>query len=214
MPILFHQTKIMTAQIDDYLDTLSEGVIVFSMAIADYVRGEDARFQERVKTVRELEHKCDDLRRMIERHLYSHSLIPESRGDVLGLLENLDDVINTAKASLLSMAVERPEVLPDNKDVWIELAGTAAHTAEAVILASRAFFRNPHNVADHLHKVYFHEKEGDKVAEALKRRIFSADIELARKMHLRDCACSIDNVSDAAEDVADRLSIYTIKRTV
>lgn len=98
MPFLFHQTKFLTAQIDDYLDTLSEGMIVFSCAVADYVHGEDQRFQERVKSEGALEHKCDDLRRMIERHLYSHSLIPESRGDVLGLLENLDDVINTAKA--------------------------------------------------------------------------------------------------------------------
>lgn len=214
MPVLFHQTKILIAQMDDYLDALSEGVIVFRQAIGDYVRGKDELFQERVTAVGVLENNCDDLRRSIERHLYSQSLIPESRGDVLGLLENLDDIINTGKATLLSVDVERPEILPGTEGDWEDLAATAAHTAEAVVLAARAFFRDPHSVSDHLHKVYFHEKEGDRVAESLKRKIFASDIDLARKAHLRDCACGIDNVSDAAEDVADRLSIYAIKRTV
>jgi uncharacterized protein len=214
MPILFHQTQVLTAQIDDYLDALSEGVLVFQQAVSDYVRGKDDRFQERVTSVGELENRCDDLRRAIERHLYSQSLIPESRGDVLGLLETLDDVINTGKATLLSMDVERHEILAGTESDWEDLAATAASTAESVVLAARAFFRNPHAVSDHLHKVYFHEKEGDRVAESLKRKIFAADIDLARKTHLRDCARGIDNVSDAAEDVADRLSIYAIKRTV
>ena len=214
MAILFHQTKILTAQIDDFLDALSEGVIVFRQAVGDYVRGDEEAFLSRVGSVGELENRCDDLRRTIERHLYSQSLIPESRGDVLGLLETLDDVINTAKTTLLSLDVERPGIPEGTEADWEALAGTAAHTAEAVVLAARSFFRDPHTVSDHLHKVYFHEKEGDRTAEALKRKIFATDIDLSRKTHLRDCVSGIDNVSDAAEDVADRLSIYAIRRTV
>ena len=64
------------------------------------------------------------------------------------------------------------------------------------------------------HKVMLYEKEADKVSTKLKKGIFAADIELARKTHLRNFVEQIDNVADWAEDVSDRLAIYAIKRTV
>ena len=85
---------------------------------------------------------------------------------------------------------------------------------ESLVLASRAFFRNIAAVSDHMHKVMFYEKEADKVSTKLKRAIFASDLPLSHKVHLRDFVEHIDNVADRAEDVADRLTIYAIKRTV
>ena len=62
--------------------------------------------------------------------------------------------------------------------------------------------------------VLVNEKEADKAAEKLKRKAFSTNMELAQKFHLRYFALHIDSLADCAEDVADRLSIYTIKRSV
>ena len=154
------------------------------------------------------------MRRAVESQLYRYSLIPESRGDVLRLLETMDDVIDTAKNTLSLFLVERPEMIPELTKEWHDLTEAAARTAEAVVLAARAFFRDPRSVNDHLHKVHFHEKEGDNIAMDLKRKIFEADVDLSRKIHLRYFALNIDRVADAAEDVADRLSIYAIKRIV
>ena len=88
------------------------------------------------------------------------------------------------------------------------------NAVESLVLASRAFFRNIEAVANHMHKVMFYEKEADKVSTKLKRAIFTSDSPLSHKSHMRDFVEHIDNVADAAEDVADRLAIYTIKRTV
>ena len=214
MSLLFSKTKILTSQIDEFLDAVSEGALVFRAGIADYVGGQGERFARRYEEIHALENKADDLRRDIEHHLYAHSLIPESRGDVLGLLETMDDVIDTAKNTLELFLVEQPELLPGLAAEWNELAETATQTAEAVVLAARAFFRDPAAVSDHLHKVYHFEKEGDRLAMELKRKIFQSDLELAHKIHLRYFTLHIDMVSDAAEDVADRITIYAIKRTV
>jgi len=48
----------------------------------------------------------------------------------------------------------------------------------------------------------------------LKTAIFDSDLELAEKLHLREFVEQIDEVADMAEDVADRLAIYAIKRLV
>ena len=62
---------------------------------------DDEAFQRRLKKVAEGEHQADDLRRSTEAILYTYALIPESRGDVLGLLETLDDVIDRARTPML-----------------------------------------------------------------------------------------------------------------
>ena len=62
--------------------------------------------------------------------------------------------------------------------------------------------------------MYFYEKEADKVAINLKRHIFQLAIDLSQKMHLHYFAVHVDSLADAAETVADRLAIYTIKRTL
>ncbi len=214
MTTIFQQTKELTTQIDDFLDAISKGALVFQQGVDDYMSGDMECFKQRCDTIGVLENQADDLRRAIEGHLYRHSLIPESRGDVLGLLETMDDVIDAAKNTLSLFLVERPEMIPDLTSEWRDLADTAASTTGAVVLAARAFFRDPLSVNDHLHKVHFHEKEGDRIAMDLKRKIFESDVDLARKIHLRYFALNIDLVSDAAEDVADRLAIYAIKRTV
>jgi len=84
---------------------------------------------------------------------------------------------------------------------------------ETLVLASRAFFRNIDAVSHHNHKVMFYEKEADKVSTKLKKAIFSSELDLSRKSQLRNFVEHIDNVPDWAEDVADRLAIYSIKRT-
>ncbi|HQR46058.1 MAG TPA: DUF47 family protein [Thermoanaerobaculia bacterium] len=214
MPLLFRRTRALEAQIDQLLDAISEGCLVFGQGIEDYLRPDPERFEQRLHAVGEFEHKADALRREIETRLYTESLIPDHRGDVLGLLENIDNVIDEAKKTLSQFAVERPEIPGDLAPDYLELARASVESAQHIVSAVRAFFRDITAVPDHIHKVYFYEKEADRLADRLKRKIFARDLELARKIHLRYFCLHVETVSDRAEDVADRLSIYTIKRTI
>ena len=214
MTLLFRRTRALEAQIDQLLDAISEGCLVFEQGIADYLRPDLGQFEKRLSAIADYEHKADALRREIETRLYRESLIPDHRGDVLGLLENIDNVIDEAKKTLSQFAVERPEIPAELASDYLELARAGTQAAQHLVSAVRAFFRDITVVPDHIHKVYFYEKEADKLADRLKRRIFSMDVELARKIHLRYFCLHVENISDRAEDVADRLSIYTIKRTI
>jgi len=214
MASLFERTKELTIQIDDFLDAVSEGALVFQRGLASYMSGDHERFLQCYAEIEVLENRADELRRNIESQLYRHSLIPESRGDVLDLLETMDDVIDTSKNTMSLFKVERPQMVEELTTKWLELTESALRTSETVVLAARAFFRDPRSVNDYLHKVHFYEKEGDRIAMDLKQKIFETDLELSRKIHLRYFALNVDRVSDAAEDVADRLHIYAIKRTI
>ena len=214
MPILFKSTKMLEAQIDEFLDAVSQGALVFKHGIKNYLDNQKQNFEENITTIRDLEKKADTLRRRIESHLYTQSLIPEHRGDVLGLLENMDNVIDIAKGSLNYFSVETPDIHMDLIKDFVELSDKSALAAESIVLAARAFFRDVNAVKDHLHKVYFYEKEADKIADRLKRHIFKLKMDLSNKMHLTHFVQHVDFLADRAEEVADRLSIYTIKRSV
>ena len=212
---LFRRTKALENEIDAFLDKLSQAGLSFRRAVQIYLaEGATAEFEDKLSDVNTLESSADHLRRGIETQLYTQTLIPESRGDVLGLLENLDSVLNLFEGALWGFSIETPDIPEEFRDDFAVLVDQAVNGVESIVLASRAFFRNIEAVADHRHKVMFYEKEADKVSTKLKRAIFASELPLAHKAHLRSFVEHIDNVADRAEDVADRLAIYTIKRTV
>lgn len=214
MAILFKPTKQLESQIDEFLNAVSEGGIVFEKGVKCYLNNDCDNFSAYLKKVHDLEHKADDLRRMIESMLYTHTLIPEHRGDVLALLENTDNVIDTMKETLDQFDIETPDIPDILENDFLNLTEASTSSAEMLVNATRAFFVDAKAVKDHLHKVIFYEKEADRIGNDLKRKVFKMDMDLSKKFHLRYFALHIQNVSDRAEEVADRLAIYTIKRTI
>jgi len=210
---LFRRTKNLEHEIDEFLSKLSESAILFKLAIKAYLsEGCSENFNQKLAEVNTLESTADGLRRRIETELYTHTLIPESRGDVLGLIENLDDLLNYFEGALWSFHIERPDISEEFKADFKKLTSMVVLAVESLVLAARAFFHSPLAVNDYNHKVLVYEKEADKISTKLKQQIFNSDLELAHKMHLRDFVVHIDNVANWAEDVADRLAIYAIKR--
>ncbi len=214
MAILFKTSKMIEMQIDDFLNFISEASILFKKGLENYLKDNIPEFEKRLNAVSEHERKADELRLNIEKQLYMHTLIPESRGDVLAILENTDRVIDDTKEALQVFAIERPEIPEKFDALFIELADSSIEAVESLIQSVRAFFKDISSVNDHIYKVKFYEREADKIAMSLKIEIFKADIPLSRKMHLRFCAQQIEKISDSAEDMSERLAIYTIKRQI
>lgn len=211
---IFHKTKELEAQIDEYCNQVDEGALGFKLGIRLYLSDDYQAFEDKLRQVNELESRGDTLRRNIERKLYAQTLIPESRGDVLGLLENMDQILNKCEGAMWQFAIEKPEVPTEFRTDFANLIDCVVQCVDSLVSASRAFFRDIQTVADHMHKVMFFEKEADKVSTKLKMAIFSSELELSRKNQLRGFVEHVDNIADTAEDVADRLAIYTIKRSI
>ncbi len=212
MALILKTTRFIESQIDNFLDIVSDSATTFQLAVEDYLNGRTEQFEERLSEIRAFEHRADDLRVGIERFLYERTLIPENRGDVLAILENTDEVIDNIKDSLLQFSIELPAIPPELNDLWLQTTRASVSAVEQLVFAVRSFFRDLAAVNNYIHKVYFFEREADHIGEKLRRAIFAMDIELARKSQLRFFAIHIEKISDAAQAVCDRLSIYAIKR--
>ncbi len=209
---LFGKHKQIEAEIEQFLDYIVEGGLLFKKGIRFYLDDRLDEFEERLTDLRQLEKNADRLRRNIETHLYTRTLIPEFRGDVLGLLEHSDGVLNQIADTLLEFSVEQPETLKELNKTKYELAKNAIKASESMVKAIRAYFNDLNAVRDHIQHVNFLREETNRVAESYKRDLYSRDLRLSHKMHLRYFAVSIENIADDAEDLCDRLAIATIKR--
>lgn len=211
---IFRATKDLVRKIDSFIDLVSESVLHFEEGLKLYLAGSEQEFNERLAVIKGLEGRADELRQEIEAQLYVQTLIPESRGDVLEVLEHMDDIIDFSKSIMLDFCVERPDIPVQLHDRLRKLGETAVDSTQALVQSARAFFYDVNKVKDHLHKVKFFENESDYISEKAKREIFEMDIALERKLHIKHFVVSIDSISDIAEDISNRLSIASMKRIV
>jgi len=214
MAVLFKKIKNLEAQIDNYLDMVVKGGFLFKQGIKYFLEEQTEEFESRLVSIDTTESDADNLRRKIEKRLYTETLIPESRGDVLGLLEACDKVLNKTAETLHQFSVEIPFILPEVKNYYLELTDISVSALEEMVAAIRSYFTDINQVRDHINKVQLYESESDKIAEKIKRIVFRSDIRLSQKMHMRYFALHIESIADEAEDVCDRLSIAAVKRFI
>jgi len=202
-------------KMDDFLDKVSESGMLFQHGVDAYLKGNQQAFDKKIEEIAAVEHVGDALRRDLEEQLYTQTLIPESRGDVMELLENMDGLLDRFKGALWRFEIEQPDIYPELHSDIRELAACVVESVEAMVRSARAFFKDLAAVADHLHKVSHWETQSDKVSTRIQSRVFrEKELRLSHRMQLRDFIRHVDKIADRAEDVADKLRIYVIKRTL
>lgn len=212
MPMLLKKTRFVGSQIDTFLDVVGDSAMLLQLGMEDYLYRRIEQFEERLSLVRENEKKADDLRVAVERYLYERTLIPENRGDVLALLENTDEVVDNIKDTLMQFSIEMPDIPGELNEPWMQTTRASVAAVEQLIMAVRSFFHDLAGVHNYIPKVYFFEREADHLGEKLRRQIFGMPLELSHKSQLRYFAIHIERISDYAQAVCDRLTIYSIKR--
>lgn len=212
MAFLWKKQKQIEKAIEDYLQETDLCLAAFGEAFSTYFsEGMGPKFEELADRAHAHESKSDDKRRDIERSLYNRTLIPESRGDILGMLEALDKVPNKCESVLYQIVLENitiPEQYHDKIGNLIEINVECYRIlCEAVrhLLANTGELLSEAGLVDHK------ESESDGIEHELIKSIFSSKMDKADKILLRDLILEIGSISDRAENAADRLTIIAAK---
>ncbi len=213
MENILKMTRGVIRQMDSFFDGVENGLLLFREAGNDYADNRFDDFLRLLKMIEEKESEADHLQRRIENDFLVHSLLPQVAGDVLRLLDKTDDLIDQSKYVLQQFDVERPQIHDKLKDGLKRLNEVSNAATVEAIAAVRVFFSSQAEAKDHINKIYFYERESDRAANELRRVIFQQidDIDLAHKEQLRYFTRHIEQLSDAAEVVADILSLLSIK---
>lgn len=216
MSLLYKNVKQLVFDIDNFIDTVEQGVLVFKEGSINYLQGEKTSFKEKIKRINQLEGSADKLQKKIDDLFYRHSILPQQVSDIGSMLDKIDEIIDIAKDNLYQFNDEIPYVPIELIQDFIRLVDASSESALAVLPASRVFFRDPGKVKEMLSKVYFYEKEADKISRNIKRKLFHDmnNLRLSEKMHLRYFALHIETISDKAESLADMLQILALKMNI
>lgn len=160
------------------------------------------------------EGKADDIRREVEAQLLEGALLASSRRDILEVIEQVDRLANSAEAVLDTLLLERFEIPEPISGFVREISEQTAAIVEEVDQALHALFHDTKNVVAHTQAIEKGEGAVDRIEREALKAIFRMDVELARKLQLRDFIRQLVEISDRAEDLSDRLDILVAERVL
>jgi len=209
----FRRTGLLISEIDEYLDKVAESVMVLEQTLLNYVdNGPDDYLTKKLDQIGELEKRADELRHGIANVMYTEMLMPDTRGDVLTLLDELDTLVDDSVHAIADLAMERPELPADTHDAFRKMMTGTSKAAQCTVDAARAYFKEPNAVRNHVHKIGFHESEVTDIGFNTGKAVFDSELSLERKRQLRVWFLSIRDIASHAKDVGDQIEIFAVKR--
>lgn len=202
--------------IDRYFDLMDQAVLVYKEGVRNYLYKNHDDFNQNLVRMSSIDSESSVLRREIENALYSQIALVRSRADIMRLFEKTRNITDNVNDSLFQFEIETPFIPSELNQEYMKLMEFSTLSVEAVIPAARAYFKAPETVPDKISRTYFYEKEAVKYSQTIKRRVFHnmPSLKLSEKFHLRYFALHIENLSKAAEIVADQLAVMSIRRTL
>lgn len=200
-------------ELDEYLHNLNAITRHMHEAIGAYLKEDMQEFLRLFGDINKVESHLDTLRRDIESRIYEQRLLPDTRDDILALLESLDKIPNRIQAVAREMLLQRiqiPELLHHSV---IQLAHRGVEIVQVLTRVADAFLNRPHDVREGSLQLSKQENEADLIEhEALKLIFEDGSLELAEKMQLYHFVDRFASICDMAEDIGDHVMIWAIKR--
>jgi len=212
---IFGKIHSLQQQIDQLLDHICDAAIIFERTFDHFLdHGADEELENLIQRILIHKHDGSELSRELEVALYTDMLIPDARGDVLELLHALHDLLDLYKDLAVDLSIRQPRFASTlHHDLRVVLK-YVTQAVDHLVKATRLFFNDFRTMQHDLHKVGFLEGEADDMVNKLKREVFATDDPLFKKLFRCEILDNLDDLADTAKDVAQKLSIFALKRAM
>jgi predicted phosphate transport protein (TIGR00153 family) len=212
---LFKREHQVEQLIYGYLDNLKMVQENFLKAMTIYFeKGFCEDFEFLIEQTHKLESKADDTRYEIETLMYAKALIPESRGDILGLLEAIDQIAGLLELILYMIQTQRLAV-PDFLVMDVrELVSVSLQCCDLLVKEVEALFRKSEEIRSLVATIDNNESHCDHIERRIITRIFDSDLDPFQKLQLKEMVIQMGEISDQTDRVSRRVHIISVKRQV
>ena len=215
LKFLFKKQLQIESLIYDYLDNLKMTTQHFSEALNSCLKnGLCGDLDFLIKQTHKFESKADDIREEIKAVMYGKALIPESRGDIMGLLESIDEIPRILELILHMIETQKlviPDfIVPDIQElIKISLESCALLFKEVSIL-----FKKIEGLRVLVSTIDHNESHCDHIERRIITKVFDSDIDPFQKLQLKEMIIHMGEISDQADRVSKRINIISMKRRV
>jgi predicted phosphate transport protein (TIGR00153 family) len=213
--IFFKKQRQVESLIYQYLDNLKISQEHFANAVnACLEKCTDGDFDFLTEQTHKFESKADDIREEIKTLMYSKALIPESRGDIMGLLEAIDAIPSLFQL-ILYMIKTQKLVIPDFIATDIkELIEVSLSSCDLLVKEVEELFKKGKAIRELVAKIDLSESHCDHIERRIITKIFDSDIDPFQKLQLNSVVVRMGDISDHADRVSKRVNIISMKRRV
>lgn len=212
---LFKKQRQVESLINNYLDNLRMVQKFFAEALHTCVQqGACEDFDFLSSRTHKFESKADDIREEINELMYSKALIPDSREDVMSLLEEIDKIPRIFELILYLIQTQKlvmPELIV--ADIR-ELLLASLESCNLMIAAIGALFKKSANIRDLVSQIDYTESHCDHITRGIITKIFASNIDPFQKLQLKEVVFFMGEISDQADRVSKRVNIIRLKRLV
>jgi predicted phosphate transport protein (TIGR00153 family) len=213
--MLWRKQENVEQMMELYFDQCDRCFAEFEAAMSIFwIEGHCESFEAAVQATHAAESKADDMRRDIEYTLYGKALLPESRGDILGILETYDKLANAAETVCFALSTQQTVLPTELVPQYQSLIKTNIESYELARKAVDCLMSNPKATLHATKSIEAKESESDAIERTLIRAIFAGDWETGDKLVYKEIVLLLGDISDRAERIADRIGITAIKRQI
>jgi predicted phosphate transport protein (TIGR00153 family) len=211
----FRKQQRVAALMEDYLENFRLTQESFTEALNICLEGGcSGDFDFMTAQTHRFESKADDIREEIKNLMYSKALLPESRGDIMGLLEAIDEIPGIYELLLHMIRTQKIDIpgfiIPDIK----ELLGISLASCDLVIREIEALFKRKGGVRALVATIDHNESHCDHIERRIITNLFASDLDPFQKLQLKELIVFMGDISDQADRVAKRVNIISMKRTM
>jgi hypothetical protein len=212
---LFRKESQVESLIYDYLENFHLTQENFRKAIGACILNHHCEaFDFLIEQTHKYESRADDIIDEINTLMYGKVLIPDSRGDIMTLLQALDKIPHLLERVLFIIKYQRiviPEAfLPDVR----ELVRISLESCDLLENQVRLFLKKKAGVRALVTTIDINESHCDHIERRLIADIFDSGMDPFLKLQLKDLVINMGEISDQADRVSRQVNILTMKRRV
>ncbi len=210
-----NRQKEIEAGIGRYCTEITTAIELLYSAMEQYIcQPNREALRTNLKTLHKAESRADDLRAEIEVLMYAKAIFPESRKDIMELLELLDKIPNSADSSARIVLTQYITIPPEFGPEVMNLLDITRKAVTHILEATQTLFHDFTSATVSVGKVDELESEGDRCEAALIESLFASRRDGYEKILLRDLFLHIGKIADRAENVGDLIRILVAKRRI
>ena len=212
---LFKKEHRVETLIFEYMDTLKLIQESFLDAINACLEDNECEdFEFLITQTHKHESRADDIRDEINNLMYSKALIPDSRGDIMRLIESIDMIPHFFERILFIMQTQNltiPEFLAlDVKD----LIRISLESCDLLSKQLALHLKQKLGIRSLLSTIDTNESHCDYIERRIISKIFDSDLDPFLKLQLKELIVTMGEISDQADRVSKRINIISMKRRV
>jgi predicted phosphate transport protein (TIGR00153 family) len=215
LSVFFKKERQLESLIYNYLENLGMTQNHFVKAMNLCLKtGVNDDFCFLMEQTHKFESRADDLRDEINELMYSRALIPESREDIMALLEKVDAVPRSFE-QVLNMVRTQKLSFPDFLILDIqELIRVSMESCDLMAKQIDVWIKKKEGVRALMSTIDQNESHCDHIERRIITKLFETDTESYLKLQLKEIVIVLGEISDQADRVSKRINIMTMKRRV